>query len=438
MKRKFTITNINLIPTPPSSAAVLTLQQPIQQQQHETDDYTAAVVDSSDDTDDQPPHKRHRPTTMTTTTAPTSTDNNNNNGRSVHLKIRTDYRHNNNTIELNSTFSVTLSHRTREYWDALVAIVVCANDNEDFSRLTYSHVKLPLILHQKYQQQQQQNQQKQKQQKSQKHKNQSSPLVLNNELELLIQHAEKCRSSNNSSNHNFMFGSTGVIYHNQQQQNQQQQNQNQKNDQKTSHCSTTHSSSLSSSSSHGLLIDSSLIILMAKFAQCHFQIVRMSLSQMNDRKSCAMTCTTCLEQLSSCHYTKPIEQLIQQNLMALFYHLRGWFCFCSNAQQAVLDYSKALEIRRDYAVAFNNRAVLLESLHEFQKAMADYSKAIELEPGYSKAYYNRSLLLEAMSEFVLSLRDAAMAYRLEPTDKDMQAHYHQLQKKVRAINSCPL
>ena len=58
-------------------------------------------------------------------------------------------------------------------------------------------------------------------------------------------------------------------------------------------------------------------------------------------------------------------------------------------EKAIADYTKAIELRPDYASAYYNRGKVFLGLKNYEKAIADYTKAIELRPDDASAYDNR-------------------------------------------------
>ena len=58
---------------------------------------------------------------------------------------------------------------------------------------------------------------------------------------------------------------------------------------------------------------------------------------------------------------------------------------------AINDYTKALMISPNYALAYYNRGFSKDKLKDYNGAISDYNKAIELDPNYTSAYYNRGI-----------------------------------------------
>ena len=61
-----------------------------------------------------------------------------------------------------------------------------------------------------------------------------------------------------------------------------------------------------------------------------------------------------------------------------------------NYQGAIADWSKAIEINPQNAIAYNNRGSAKDDLGDHQGAITDYTKAIGIDPQNANAYINRS------------------------------------------------
>ncbi|MEJ5287638.1 MAG: tetratricopeptide repeat protein, partial [Bacteroidota bacterium] len=58
---------------------------------------------------------------------------------------------------------------------------------------------------------------------------------------------------------------------------------------------------------------------------------------------------------------------------------------------AIEDYTKAIEIKPNYAEAYFNRGKAEADLGGLRSAIEDFNKAIEINPNYAEAYFNRGL-----------------------------------------------
>ncbi|TVP60499.1 MAG: tetratricopeptide repeat protein [Nodularia sp. (in: Bacteria)] len=100
---------------------------------------------------------------------------------------------------------------------------------------------------------------------------------------------------------------------------------------------------------------------------------------------------------------------------ALAYNKRGnAFYQLGDYEQAKADTSKAIELNPQNANAYYDRGFSLYELGKYKEAIADYTKAIELNPGNAYAYYGRGLALVKMQENKEANEDFSTAIRLRP------------------------
>ncbi|PEU75287.1 hypothetical protein CN394_27545 [Bacillus anthracis] len=85
-----------------------------------------------------------------------------------------------------------------------------------------------------------------------------------------------------------------------------------------------------------------------------------------------------------------------------------------NQEEAIRDYTKAIELKPDYAQAHNNRGLVFESKGNQEEAIRDYTKAIELKPDYALAYYNRGIVFNSKGNQEEAIKDFTMAIGIEP------------------------
>jgi tetratricopeptide (TPR) repeat protein len=88
------------------------------------------------------------------------------------------------------------------------------------------------------------------------------------------------------------------------------------------------------------------------------------------------------------------------------------------ADLAIKDCTAAIAINPKDAVAFNDRGVAQEKKGDLDAAIADYSKAIELDPGYGVAYANRAVVYDHKGEKESAIADYRAALAKNPSDED--------------------
>ena len=92
----------------------------------------------------------------------------------------------------------------------------------------------------------------------------------------------------------------------------------------------------------------------------------------------------------------------------LAYHEKGHY------DEAIADYSKAIEISPGYAEAYNNRGVAYHNKRQYDEAIADYSKAIEISPRYAGAYRNRGVAYRKNGQYDEAIADYSKAIEISP------------------------
>jgi|GEM_PF-3805091 len=81
---------------------------------------------------------------------------------------------------------------------------------------------------------------------------------------------------------------------------------------------------------------------------------------------------------------------------------------------AIADYTKAIELKPDYAEAYNNRGIAWVDKGEYDKAIEDFSRAVELKPDLAQAYYNRGNAWANKGEYDRAIEDYTKAIELKP------------------------
>ena len=81
---------------------------------------------------------------------------------------------------------------------------------------------------------------------------------------------------------------------------------------------------------------------------------------------------------------------------------------------AISDYDMAIRLKPDYAFVYNNRGNAKAALKQYEAAIADYNKAIGLKSDYALAYNNRGIVRAALGEYFPAISDYDMAIRLKP------------------------
>lgn len=82
--------------------------------------------------------------------------------------------------------------------------------------------------------------------------------------------------------------------------------------------------------------------------------------------------------------------------------------------QAIAEFTKAIEINPSYAEAYNARGAAYYTKGQYDQAISDYTRAIEINPKDALAYYNRGVAYHDLEEYEKSLSDLNKAIELNP------------------------
>ena len=85
-----------------------------------------------------------------------------------------------------------------------------------------------------------------------------------------------------------------------------------------------------------------------------------------------------------------------------------------NYGDAVQSASEAIELKPDYAAAYNNRGNSYNALKQYERAIDDYDKAVELDPSYAAAYSNRGNSYNDLGQYERAIQDLDKAIELDP------------------------
>ena len=83
-------------------------------------------------------------------------------------------------------------------------------------------------------------------------------------------------------------------------------------------------------------------------------------------------------------------------------------------ESAIADYDMAIQLRPDYAIAYNDRGVVKGKLGEYDAAIADYDEAIHLAPDLVIAYNNRGSAKFVLKQYNAAITDYDEAIHLKP------------------------
>ncbi len=86
-----------------------------------------------------------------------------------------------------------------------------------------------------------------------------------------------------------------------------------------------------------------------------------------------------------------------------------------NLTQAIVDFTKAIEIKPNDVMAYNNRGSAYAQQGNFIEAMSDFTKAIDLSPNDPVAYHNRAVVFYQFKEYDKAWGDVRKVQKIGAT-----------------------
>ncbi len=81
---------------------------------------------------------------------------------------------------------------------------------------------------------------------------------------------------------------------------------------------------------------------------------------------------------------------------------------------AIADFDTAIRLKPDDALAYNNRGIAKANLEQYFAAIADFDIAIRLKPDLTEAYYNRGIAKFHLEQYIAAIANYNKAIRLKP------------------------
>jgi len=105
-----------------------------------------------------------------------------------------------------------------------------------------------------------------------------------------------------------------------------------------------------------------------------------------------------------------------------YYELGNAYAEKGQYDQAISNYTKAIELNPGYAEAYNNRGGAYDNKRQHDHAIADYTKAIELNPNLAEAYSNRGSAYGDRGQHDQAISDLTKAIELNPKYADIYSN----------------
>ncbi|MEQ9815202.1 MAG: tetratricopeptide repeat protein [Azospirillaceae bacterium] len=121
--------------------------------------------------------------------------------------------------------------------------------------------------------------------------------------------------------------------------------------------------------------------------------------------------------------TQRLASSLPADVTAIAYNNRG------NALQnlglledALADYTAALDLQPRYAVALSNRGSAFDQLGQYENAIADYTSAIEFDDTRPEAFFNRANTYFRIGQYQNAVSDYSVVASMLPADGEVYAY----------------
>jgi len=118
---------------------------------------------------------------------------------------------------------------------------------------------------------------------------------------------------------------------------------------------------------------------------------------------------------TQCQIKKLIEKALElsPNMPEVLMQMGKWYQQNGNLNKAIKMYTRTIQLKPNYAAAFNNRSSVYSSI-DLSKAIADSTEAIRLRPFDAIYYFNRGQKYSALGEHEKAIADFSKVLRLKP------------------------
>ncbi|MCM8815063.1 MAG: DUF1588 domain-containing protein, partial [Candidatus Omnitrophica bacterium] len=86
---------------------------------------------------------------------------------------------------------------------------------------------------------------------------------------------------------------------------------------------------------------------------------------------------------------------------------------------ALENFNRAIELNPEYAIAYNNRAVLYCSIGKWELALKDFDTALKYEPDYVDPLKNRGIAYLILKDMKSAIRDFTRAIEKDPKNGEL-------------------
>ncbi len=112
------------------------------------------------------------------------------------------------------------------------------------------------------------------------------------------------------------------------------------------------------------------------------------------------------------HYTEALE--LKPDFAEAYNNRGSVYTDAGDFDRAIQDYHKVIELKPDYVSAYNNLGIAYSRQNEYDRAIHYYNEVIKLKPDFAEAYSNRGVTYEKKGEYDKAVENHNKAIELKP------------------------
>lgn len=119
------------------------------------------------------------------------------------------------------------------------------------------------------------------------------------------------------------------------------------------------------------------------------------------------------------NYNKAIE--LKPDYAQAFNNLGTVYVDLNKYDEAIYNYTRAVDLENDYSSAFNNRGNARRQISDSEGAFQDFNRVIEIDDKLPAVYYNRAVLYKDLNNLEKAIEDYQKYFDLAPDKNDYWA-----------------
>ncbi len=129
------------------------------------------------------------------------------------------------------------------------------------------------------------------------------------------------------------------------------------------------------------------------------------------------------------HYLLCLDagELTTETLAQVYYGLGIAYSANGSHNQAIKDYTEAINLRPDHAWAYNNRCWSYGILHRAEEALDDCDEALRLLPDQPEILDSRALAYWLLDDKDIARQDLERAHRLDPSSPTWEERFREFE-----------